>query len=79
MVIFLKGENMAENIKTRKVPSAVKAALQGVLLGAVLFVGYQIYQVYYRYAGENKILKAMVNRLEADSRIAEVSGDGCDL
>ena len=50
----------------------VKMVLQGLVLGVLLFASYQIYQVYYRYAEENKVLKQVITRLEADSRIAEV-------
>lgn len=62
---------MAPKIKNN-ISGPVKIMVQGFILGSILFISYQLYQVYDRYAGENKILKAMVSRLEADSRIAEV-------
>lgn len=38
----------------------------------IIFCGFFIYRFINRYANENKILKQVISRLEADSRIAEV-------
>ena len=40
-------------------------------LGVILFFSYQAYQIYNKYVLENKVLKEIVARLEADSRIAQ--------
>lgn len=42
-----------------------------VILAVAGILGYQAYKVYYNLVEEKKVLKAMVARLEADSRIAE--------
>ena len=42
-----------------------------VFLCVLAFAAYQAYQLYNRYIQENKVLKKMIARLEADSRIAE--------
>ena len=49
-------------------------------LGVIVFISYQAYQIYSKYVLENKILKEIVTRLEADSRIAEalVTGTATD-
>ncbi len=46
-----------------------KYLLLFVLLG---YIAYPVYQLYQKYVNENKILKQIISRLEADSRIAEV-------
>lgn len=43
-----------------------------ITLIIILFLAFQAYQIYNKYFLENKILKEIVARLEADSRIAEV-------
>ncbi len=42
-----------------------------VLIGLIVFGGYSLYQYYYRYQQENKVLREIINRLEADTRIAD--------
>ncbi len=42
------------------------------LLGLLVFLGYQVYLFYDHFVLQNKILKQMISRLEADSRIAQV-------
>ncbi len=42
-----------------------------ILFGLILYAGYQGYKFYDRFVLENKILKEIVHRLQADSRIAE--------
>ena len=44
-----------------------------LIVGAILAVGFIFYEFYYKNVVENKVLKAMVERLQADSRIAEVA------
>ena len=55
-----KGQNIFKTVKNF------------ILFGLVFCMTFAAYQFYQKYVYENKILKAMVARLEADSRIAEV-------
>ena len=43
-----------------------------LILATIAFLSYQAYQIYNKYVLENKVLKEIIVRLEADSRIAEV-------
>ncbi len=43
-----------------------------LLVGTILAGGFIFYEFYYKNILENKVLKAMVERLQADSRIAKV-------
>src|SRR3989338_11556876 len=43
------------------------------LVGTILAAGFIFYEFYYKNVLENKVLKAMVERLQADSRVAEVA------
>lgn len=43
-----------------------------LIIGLFVLVGYQAYLFYDRFILQNKILKQIISRLEADSRIAEV-------
>jgi len=52
-----------------KIPRLLKTSFLFLLIAAVLFF---VFRFYTRYAQENRILKEMISRLEADSRIAEV-------
>ena len=42
-----------------------------LIVGIILGAGFIFYEFYYKNVLENKVLKAMVQRLQADSRIAE--------
>lgn len=42
------------------------------LLAATIIISFLVIKIYLHYAHENKILKEVISRLEADSRIAEV-------
>lgn len=44
-----------------------------LIVGTILAGGFIFYEFYYKNVLENKALKAMVERLQADSRIAEVA------
>lgn len=44
-----------------------------LIVGVILAGGFIFYEFYYKNVLENKVLKAMVQRLQADSRIAEVA------
>lgn len=52
-----------------KMPRLLKTSLLFLLIVAVLFFAFKFYT---RYVQESKILKEIISRLEADSRIAEV-------
>ena len=58
-------------------PNIIQLFIVGLLVGILCYIGYQ---TYYKYVYEKNILKEMVKRLEADSRIAEaiVTGTGYD-
>ncbi|MHC4267802.1 MAG: hypothetical protein ACYSWS_01090 [Planctomycetota bacterium] len=43
-----------------------------IIIGLIACVGYEGYRRYYQYRHENVILKKIINRLEADSRAAEI-------
>ncbi len=43
-----------------------------VIIGLITFGGYEGYRRYYQYRHENVVLKKIINRLEADTRAAEI-------
>ncbi len=43
-----------------------------IIIGLTTCVGYEGYRRYYQYRHENVVLKKIINRLEADSRAAEI-------
>lgn len=50
-----------------------------LIVGIILAGGFTFYEFYYKNVLENKALKAMVERLQADSRIAEVAVTGVEF
>ncbi len=43
-----------------------------IIIGLIAFGGYEGYRRYYQYRHENVVLKKTINRLEADTRAAEI-------
>ncbi len=43
-----------------------------IMIGLIASVGYVGYKRFYRYRHENVVLKKIINRLEADSKVAEI-------
>ena len=56
-------------MKKKNFFSKIKAL---IFLSFIAFVSYQAFQVYQKYVYEKKILKQIISRLKADSRVAEV-------
>jgi hypothetical protein len=55
-----------------RVRRCFRAVFFTLFAGFILFVSYHAYQFYHQYVHEKEILRQVISRLEADSRIAEV-------
>ena len=50
----------------------IKSIIIIIIIGLIACGGYEGYRRYYQYRHENVVLKKIINRLEADTRAAEI-------